>query len=109
MLYASAATRGKNTKLDRGAVCYWRFAIISRGHAVQRLLLPCDDISRLQDVEMTISKGLFSRSRLIDFLIQGFLGDFDIKKGEVPSGRLAKLLGESRSGQFHAPSLSFPV
>jgi hypothetical protein len=49
---------------------------------VQRLLLPCDGISRLQDVEMTISKGLFSRSRLIDFLIQGFLGDFDIKKGE---------------------------
>jgi hypothetical protein len=70
---------GSSIKLNRGAVATGRFAIISRGHAVQQLLLD-DDISRLQDVEMTIGK-IFSRSRPIEFLIQRVSWGFGDKKG----------------------------
>ena len=46
----SAAAQRRNIKLGRGAVTTACFAIISRGHDVEQLL-PCDDISRFQDVE----------------------------------------------------------
>jgi hypothetical protein len=59
MLHASAATRGKNIKLDRGAVTTGVLQLYQGVMQCNGLLLPCDDISRPQDVEMTIGKGLF--------------------------------------------------
>ena len=55
---SAAARRGGTLSLGKGAVKTACFAIISRGHDVQQLL-PCDDVSRFQDVEMTIGKGPF--------------------------------------------------
>ena len=107
-LMFSAAARRKEHQAWQGERSQLAVLQLYQGvHDVQQLLLlPCDDISRFQDVENDDWQGSFPRSRCIEFWSAVPVGVFDIKKGEVPSERLPKVCFGSPVRDGFMPSLA---